>query len=100
MVSIILITGSYELYFVESHIDLNTDNGAVCTLNFPRDQYIWINIHKIVIVIHTLVPFLINIGCTMTISCIIVRKEDDYQRAPIRNNCTTTTTTTNNDQRV
>jgi hypothetical protein len=125
MVSIILITGSYELYFVESHIDLNTDNGAVCTLNFPHAQHIWINIHKIVIVIHTLVPFLINIGCTMTISCIIIKKKMNinvravrkslpnippffnlgiYLRgssnkyAPIRNNCTTTTTS--NDQRV
>jgi hypothetical protein len=75
MVSIILITGSYELVFVESHIDLITGNGAVCTLYFPRNQYIWTTIHKIVTVIHTLLPFLINICCTITISCIIIRKK-------------------------
>jgi hypothetical protein len=72
-VSIILITGSYELHFVKSHID--KDNRAVCTLHFPRDEHIWTNIHKIVTVIHTLVPLLINICCTMTISCIIIRKK-------------------------
>jgi hypothetical protein len=72
-VSIILITGSYELHFVESHID--TENGAVCMLHFRRDQHIWTNIHKIVTVTHTIVPFLINICCTMTISCIIIRKK-------------------------
>jgi hypothetical protein len=59
MLSFVLISGSYEIYFVQSHIDLNSDNGAVCTLNFPYNQQLWTNIHKIVTIIHTLVPFLL-----------------------------------------
>ncbi len=75
MLSLVLITGSYELYFVQSHIDLNSDNGAVCTLNFPHNRYIWTNIHKIVTIIHTLVPFLINICSTMIICYVIIKKK-------------------------
>jgi hypothetical protein len=75
MSSLVLISGSYELYFVQSHIDLNSDRGAVCTLNFPYNQQLWTNIHKTVTLIHTLVPFLINICSTSAICYVIIKKK-------------------------
>ncbi len=74
MLSFILISGSYELYFVQSHIDSNSDSGAVCTLNLPHNHQFWTNIHKTVTLIHTLVPFLINI-CSTTIICYVIIKK-------------------------
>jgi hypothetical protein len=75
MLSLVLISGSYELNFVESHIDLNNNSGAVCTLNFPYNHQLWTNIHKTVTLIHTLVPFLINICSTAIICYVIIKKK-------------------------
>ncbi len=74
MLSLVLISGSYELNFVQSHMNLNSASGAVCTLNFPHNHQLWTSIHKIVTLIHTLVPFLINI-CSTTIICYVIIKK-------------------------
>jgi hypothetical protein len=72
MLTGILSSTSYELYFIQSYVDLSTNKGAICILQF---HHIWTQIHRTVMIVHTLVPFLINLCCTATIICAVTKKK-------------------------
>jgi hypothetical protein len=74
MFIVILSSGSYELYFIQSHVDSNVNKGAICTLQFPRQHRFWTQIHQAVTIIYAVVPFLITLCCTIIISCVVIKK--------------------------
>jgi hypothetical protein len=72
---IILIVSAYELAFIESQISSDDGQNAMCVLNFPLNYSFWKELHKAVTIINTLVPFLINLCCTIGIICIVTKKK-------------------------
>jgi hypothetical protein len=71
----ILSTGSYELVFITSHFGFNNGKRAICVLDFPSRDPVWIYIHQTVTVINSLLPLVINICCMITIMCIVIKKK-------------------------
>lgn len=68
-------TGTYEFLFVSSHHVANGEYAALCVIDFPtRNRSTWILIHQIMSIIHTLLPLLINICSTATISYIVIMR--------------------------
>jgi hypothetical protein len=72
----ILISDIHELVFVKSLLEINNDNGGMCVIEFPiNNQSTWILFHHIISIINSILPLLINICCTITISCVIMKKK-------------------------
>ncbi len=69
-------TAAYELVFVNFQPDINDGNGAMCVVEFPPStRSAWMLIHQIVSIGHSILPLLINICCTITISCVVTKKK-------------------------
>jgi hypothetical protein len=72
----ILISDIHELVFIKSLPEINNDNGGMCVIEFPiNNQSTWILFHHIISIINSILPLLINICCTITISCVIMKKK-------------------------
>ena len=75
MLIAILISGSYELFLVGSYTDYFNKQRKICLLEFPRSSSLWTQIHQITTVIHTLLPFAINLSCTIAIVYAVFKKK-------------------------
>jgi hypothetical protein len=72
----ILISDVHELIFIKSLSGINNGNGGMCVIEFPiNSRSIWTRFHLIVSIMNSLLPFLINMGCTITISCVVAKKK-------------------------
>jgi hypothetical protein len=79
---VILVSSSYELVFVKLFTStIDNDNSAMCVVDFPiSHQTMWIFIHQIISIVHSMLPLLINICSTMTIIYIIIKTKMNVYR--------------------
>ena len=70
----VFLSSAYELALVKSFSNVEKGHGSMCLTEFATtDQRMWIFIHQFVFVTHLLIPLLINIGCTCTITSIVIK---------------------------
>ncbi|CAF1487199.1 unnamed protein product [Adineta steineri] len=90
----ILITGMYELFFVKVLFGVHHNNDGMCVLDFPiTGRSAWDLAHSLISIMNSVLPLLINICCTITISCVIIKNKMNirkknprtYQRKYIKN---------------
>ena len=80
--AIVFISDAYELVFFKLFRTNDNGNSAMCILEFPvSHRTVWISIHQTISVIHSSLPLLINICCTITIVCIIIRTKMNLSMA-------------------
>ena len=72
---VILATSVHELVFMQSYSKDNDSNSHLCVLDFHQHRSLWTLFHQTVTVLHWLVPLLINISCTTTISYVVTKKK-------------------------
>ena len=74
----VLITDLYELFFYKS-FSTQTDgesHGSICVLDISsEDRFLWTTFHLLFLILHSLLPFLINLFSTITICLIIINKK-------------------------
>ena len=74
----VFITDLYELFFYKS-FSTQTDEetqGSMCVLDISsKDRFLWLTFHLLFLILHSLLPFLINLFSTITISLIIINKK-------------------------
>ena len=74
----VFITDLYELFFYKS-FSTQTDEetqGSMCVLDISsEDRFLWLTFHLLFLILHSLLPFLINLFSTITISLIIINKK-------------------------
>ena len=77
MFSIILLSTAYELVFVRLFISAESDDrSAMCVMDFSMSHGMdWIVIHQTISLLHFIIPLLINIFATITITCIVIKKK-------------------------
>ncbi|CAF1582207.1 unnamed protein product [Adineta ricciae] len=72
----ILISDIPELLFTKSLSGIHNDGGGMCIIEFSiSTRSIWLMYHRIISVINSILPLLINICCTLTISCVVTKKK-------------------------
>jgi hypothetical protein len=72
----ILISDIHELIFVKSLFGINHGNGSMCVIEFPINyRSTWLLFHLILSIMNSVLPLLINFCCTITISCVVVKKK-------------------------
>jgi hypothetical protein len=72
----ILISDIHELIFIKSIIGINKGRGGMCVIEFPiKYRSSWLLFHLIISIINSILPLLINICCTATISCVVTKKK-------------------------
>ncbi|CAF1296853.1 unnamed protein product, partial [Adineta ricciae] len=86
----ILVINAYELVFIQSEIRVNEENSTVCVLNFSLNNHLWKILHKIVTIINALLPFLINLCCTIMIIYISTKNKMNIHRKHTDNQLTNT----------
>jgi hypothetical protein len=70
----VFLSSAYELALVKSFSNVDERHGPMCLTEFPiSNRPMWIFIHQFVFVTHLLIPLLINIGCTGTITSIVIK---------------------------
>ncbi|CAF1672573.1 unnamed protein product [Rotaria magnacalcarata] len=75
-VVVVLISDIHELIFIKSLFGINGGQGAMCVFEFPViHRSTWLLFHLIISVINTMLPLFINICCTISISCILIKKK-------------------------
>ena len=80
---IILISNVHELIFVESLNGIYNDKDGMCVIHFPdRSRSTWTLFHLILSTLHSILPFIINISCTLTISCLVARNKISAHKTP------------------
>ena len=73
---IILICHSYELAFYKIFQDFSGDPRSFCVSEYPQhSRSFWSQVHLANTIIHSLVPFCINLCSTVIISVIVVKKK-------------------------
>jgi hypothetical protein len=78
----ILISDIHELVFITSLPEINNGRGGMCVVEFPiNHRSAWLLFHLIISIINSILPLLINICCTVTISCVVTKKKMNT-RAP------------------
>ena len=71
MLIVVLLSDSYELLFYRSFLD---GLRSICVLDYSMvDRSTWLVLHLLFLIVHSLLPFLINLCSTITISVIVVR---------------------------
>ena len=74
----VFISDLYELFFYKS-FSTQTDGhsqGSICVLDISsQDQSLWMTFHLLFLILHSLLPFLINLFSTITIYLIVVNKK-------------------------
>jgi len=72
----ILISDIHEFIFVKSLFGINHGNGSMCVIEFPiHYRSTWLLFHLILSIMNSILPLLINFCCTITISCVVVKKK-------------------------
>jgi hypothetical protein len=72
----ILVSDIHELIFVKSLPGITTGNGGMCIIEFPiKSQSPWTLFHLIFSIMNSILPLLINICCTITISFVVAKKK-------------------------
>ena len=72
----VLITDLYELFFYESFAAGFDHHGSLCVLQIsPRDRSLWMTTHLLFLILHSLLPLLINVVSTITICLIVIKKK-------------------------
>ena len=72
----VLIGDIYELISYNSFIDVMNGGGSICVLDVSKnDQSLWMTFHLLFLILNSLLPFLINLCSTLTISFIIVNRK-------------------------
>ena len=74
IITVLLVTG-YELHFMQSQVSSDDGTHSMCVFNFPVKYSYWKEHHKIVSIINPLIPFLINLCCTIGIIYIVTKKK-------------------------
>jgi hypothetical protein len=73
---VVFITDLYELFFYQSLPNVPTGQGSICVLEISKnDRTLWMTFHLLFLLLHSLLPFLINLFSTVTIILIIVKKK-------------------------
>ena len=74
----VFISDLYELFFYKS-FSTKTDEesqGSICVLDISsEDRSLWMAFHLLFLILHSLLPFLINLFSTIIISLIIINKK-------------------------
>ena len=72
----VFVTDLYELFFYESFSGGLENHGSLCILQISsRDRSLWMTVHLLFLILHSLIPLLINLVSTITICLIIIRKK-------------------------
>jgi hypothetical protein len=72
----VFITDLYELFFYRSFSTHTDGQGSLCVLDISRsDQSLWMTFHLLFLILHSLLPFLINLSSTITICLIVINKK-------------------------
>jgi mannose/fructose/N-acetylgalactosamine-specific phosphotransferase system component IID len=66
---------AYHLVFIQSEVSSDEGHNAICVLNIPLNNHSWKVVHKVVTIINALIPFLVNLCCTITIIYIVTKKK-------------------------
>ena len=78
----ILITDAYEAAFIKSFSDVHGDHEVMCVSAFPvSHRSMWMRVHLLVSILNSLLPFLINLCCTVTIIIIVLKKKMNTRAA-------------------
>jgi hypothetical protein len=81
MFFIVISSGAYELVFVRSFLFNDDGNNSMCVIEFPvTSRSNWMLIHRIVSIIHSMLPLLINLCCTITMIYIITKTKLNIRR--------------------
>ena len=73
---VVFVTDLYELFFYQSLPNVITGQGSICVLEVSEnDRTLWMTFHLLFLVLHSLLPFLINLLSTIIIMVIIIRKK-------------------------
>jgi hypothetical protein len=88
----ILISDIHEIIFVKSLFGINNDKGSMCVIEFPiNSRSTWLLFHLILSIMNSILPLLINICCTITISYVVAKtKVNTRKTATILDDKTTT----------
>ena len=79
--TIVFFSSADELAFLQSFSDVGEERGEMCVVTFPMaNRSLWIFIHQFVFGTHLLIPVLINIYCTYTITSIVVKSKMKLRR--------------------
>ena len=80
---LIFFSAAYELIFVRLFVSSESDDRlTMCVLDFSsRRRTTWITIHQTVSILHSILPLFINIGSTITIISIVVKKKMNISMA-------------------
>ena len=71
----ILLTTLYELFFYKSLFIADISQRSMCVFEFPMAyRYQWTTLHLLISTLNALVPLLINLCSTITISVVVVKK--------------------------
>ena len=71
----ILFTTLYEVLFYRSLFIVDISQRSMCVFEFPMAyRYQWMAFHLLISTLNSLVPFLINLCSTITISVVVVKK--------------------------
>ena len=74
MLVTVLLTDAYELVFYRSLLDITDSHRSICVLDYSTvDQSVWTGLHLLSLLVNSLLPFLINLFSTITISMIVVK---------------------------
>jgi hypothetical protein len=80
----ILISDIHELIFVKSLFGIDNGDGGMCVIEFPTNyQSRWLLFHFIVSIMNSILPLLINLCCTITISCVVAKKKLNTRKTVI-----------------
>ena len=74
-ISTILIISTYECAFLKSYPEINNVKGSICVIEFPAYNSFWFMLHRTVMMMHTTIPFIINLICVIIIIWVVVRKK-------------------------
>jgi hypothetical protein len=81
MFFIVFGSGAYELVFVRSFPFNDDGDISMCVIEFPMTSRLnWMLIHRIVSIIHSMLPLLINLCCTFTMIYIITKTKLNIRR--------------------
>ena len=76
MILLVLSSNFYELLFYRAFFDENASRRTICTYEFPAQfKSLWSFLHRFITIMNSLLPFLINLCSTITISVIVIRNK-------------------------
>ena len=73
----VFISDLYELFFYKS-FSTQTDNGqgSMCVLEISKsDRSLWMTFHLLFLILHSFLPFLINLCSTIIITFVVINKK-------------------------